>query len=164
MRYSKEQLEKRYQSLPDIVKKFFGSEETIDDIIDIGKKYHLHTDQLNILSEEVSLVIYGLELPSNFHSNLKRYLGVSEDTANLITYDLNQQLFSKIREELSKMSEQDDDKQAPTNSSQQLYQQKMGGITSAPKQTVEVKAQTGDNKDDSATTKPPRDPYRESIN
>lgn len=152
MRYLKEQLQKQYDVLPPKVKEIMGSEETINKILAIGKKYNLHIDQLNILSEEVGLVLHGLERTTSFQPNLRRYLGVSEDIANLITYDLNQEVFSKIREELEKI-----------NSPQQMFSDKMGGVSNVPKQEVEVKTQTGDNDIKETNGKPARDPYREPI-
>lgn len=142
----------QYQQLPKVVQDFMGSEETIDKILDIGKKYNLHIDQLSILNEEVSLVLHGLERNTNFNYNLRKYLGLSEDIANLITYDLNQEIFSKIRGEIEKMS-----------SPQQIFDQKMGGVVNVPKQEVEVKTQTGDNENKETSGKPARDPYREPI-
>ena len=156
MRYTKEQYREQYKNLSPVVKDFMESEETIDNILKIGGKYNLHIDQLNILNEEVSSILHGLEKLSTFHSNLRKYLGVSEDIANLITYDLNQDIFSKIRKELEKMSDS-------VNSPQQMFGQKMGGVSNVPKQEVEVESKTGDNEDKEADIRSSRDPYREPI-
>jgi hypothetical protein len=153
MRYTKEQYKKQYSVLPPVIKDFMAKEETIEKILDIGKKYNLHIDQLQILNEEVGLVLHGLEKPGNFINNLRKYLGLSEDIANLITYDLNQQIFAEIRGELEKLS----------SSPQQMFDQKMGGVMNVPKQEVEVKTQTGDNTVEGTVVKPARDPYREPI-
>lgn len=152
MRYSREQLTQGYEKLPEEIKRLLGSSEITDKIINIGKKYNLHLDEQSNLNEEMSLVLYGLEKTENFNSNLRRNINLSEDLANLITYDLNQQIFSKIREELKNSS-----------SPKQIFEEKMGGISNVPKQEVEVKTQTEDNKVAGAETKPPRDPYREQI-
>jgi len=159
MRYTKEQLQEQYKNLPPKIQALMGSASTIDNIIAIGKKYGLHIDQLNILSEEVSLILYGIEKPANFNANLRKYLGVSEDVANLITYDINQQVLAPIKEEIKELYSPLTDKKTPT---QRVFEQKMGGITNVPKQEIEVKPQTGDNKIVAPTT-PPRDPYREQI-
>jgi seryl-tRNA synthetase len=163
MRYTKEQYREQYKILPPIIRDFMESEETANKILRIGEKYNLHIDQLNILNEEVASILYGLEKISNFHSNLQKYLGVSEDIANLITYDLNQQIFSKIREELQKAPAQVIANNADSPSPQQNFDQKMSGVSNVPKQEVEVKTETGDNKGEEANSKPPRDPYREPI-
>jgi len=154
----------KYSQLPESLQDFLSSPTYSSSIKNIGDKYHLHIDQLGNLSELVTMTIIGLSSSSDFRSKLKRATGVQEDILNLIIYDLNQQLFSKIREELAKMTEQSDESRGQTSAPQQLFEQKMSGVTGAPKQTVEVKSQTGDNKEEVATTKPPRDPYRESIN
>lgn len=131
-------------------------------------KYSLHVDQIGIISEQLMLTMVGLASVTNFTESIRNKTGVSSDTANLITYDLNRQVFSKIREELEKVTAPDgsvrslpkteEQKSAP----EQRFDQKMGGVTSAPKQEVEVKQQTSDNKIVAPTT-PPRDPYREPI-
>jgi len=159
MRYSKEQLQAQYKLLPDRIKTLMGNTETVDNIMVIGKKYNFHIDQLNTLNEEVSLVLYGIERPENFQTNLRKYLGVSEDIANLITYDINQQILLPIKEDIKELYSPLSSKKSPT---EQTFDQKMGGMTSVPKQTVEVKPETGDNKITAPTT-PPRDPYREPI-
>lgn len=155
MRYSKEIIQAHYAKLPERIRDFMETDETIEKILNIGKKYRLHIDQLNGLSQEVGYILHNIEPASNFNRNLIKYLGLSEDVANLITYDLNQEIFSQIRRELEKIAIPED--------SQEFYRAKMSGISSVPKEEVAVEDKTEDNKDEATPTKPIRDPYREPI-
>lgn len=169
MRYTKEQLQKQYSILPEAVKEVVGSTDFYSTMIEIGKKYNLHTDQVNKLIEELSYVMYGLTKPIDFADNLHRYLAVSEDQANLITFDINERIFSKIRKELTELyngirpNEKETQtpvaKTEPAQTASGVFQQKMSGTFSVPQEKVEVKAEVSDNN----TIKPAFDPYREQF-
>jgi hypothetical protein len=147
---SKEQIATAYKSAPEGLQNIFFSEDFAKSLSTITKKYHLHIDQSGVLSEQVSAVILGLIKINNFNHELRQSLGISEDETNLIIYDLNQLLFSKIRktiEENSPETHQD------TPSTTTVFDAKMHGVANVPKQEVAVTPQTSDNK--------VRDPYRE---
>lgn len=169
MRYSKETIQAHYARLPERIRDFMETDETIEKILNIGKKYRLHIDQLNGLSQEVGYILHNIEPASNFNRNLIKYLGLSEDLANLITYDLNQEIFSQIRRELEKIAIPEEARSEPVEkaiegpSEQEMFQDKMSGLSNVPKTEVAVPAKTEDNKDTATTTKPIRDPYREPI-
>ncbi len=152
-------MDEAYAQLPKNLQDLLDSKETAATINNIGKKYALHIDQLGQLAIVVRAILSGLVSRQNSLSQLREETGLPEDTINLIVYDLNQQIFSKIREELEKET-------LPTQntSSKQIFEEKMSGVANVPKQEVEVKTQTGDNDTKDATVKPPRDPYREPIN
>lgn len=166
MRYSKEIIREHYNRLPEEVKEFMESEETIKKILDVGKKYQLHMDQINGLSSEVGYVLHGIEKSTDFVGNLTKYVGISEDVANLITYDLNQEIFSKIREELQKVDQglgQTTTGEGEAAGPKQMFEQKMAGVSNVPKQEVAVEAKTEDNKSSEPAPQAIRDPYREPI-
>jgi len=161
MRYPQELIREKSANLPEPIQKLLGSPSIVDAVIEIGKKYHLHLDAVNLLSEEMSLVLFGLERPQDFNPNIRKYLGLSEDVANLITYDINQLIFSKIRKELEELSQAQKAPSSANNASvpqsspsaPQVFAEKMRGLANVPKQEIAVTPQTGDNK--------VRDPYRE---
>lgn len=145
MRYTKEQIQAQYKILPEKIQDMMGATETVDTVLDIGKKHNMHIDQLNALSEEVSLVLYGLEKPESFHGNLRKYLGLSEDEANLITYEINQRILLPLREEIKKLYSPETKKEEKDNTT-----------TNVPTNKVADQPETGDNKI-------VRDPYREAV-
>lgn len=163
MKIDTDKIEEAYDSLPESLKSVLDSRETARTISDIGKKYSLHIDQLGKMAIVVRGIISGVVPRQNFLNQLREGTGLPEDVINLLVYDLNQQIFSKIREELQKSPTQIIADKSNSPSPQQIFEQKMEGISNVPKQKVEVKAETGDNKVEVANSKPPRDPYREPI-
>ncbi|MFA5001112.1 MAG: hypothetical protein WC531_02695 [Candidatus Paceibacterota bacterium] len=152
MKINTDEVNKAYERLPDNLKQIFDSKETSTTLINIGKKYNLHVDQLGQLTSLVHYVLLGFLAPQNFVQELKNSVGVSEDIANLITYDLNQKILIQIRQELEELSVQG----LPLETlAAAVFNEKMQGVANVPKQEVAVTPQTGDNK--------VRDPYRESI-
>ena len=158
----KEQLNQGYERLSDNLRNVFDAEETAKTLIGLGKKYNLHVDQLGQLTSLVHYVLLGFLAPQNFVRELRNSVGVSEDIANLITYDLNQKILIQIRQELEELSQNQGQPaktaSAPTisqNTAPAVFNEKMQGVANVPKQEVAVTPQTGDNK--------VRDPYRESI-
>jgi len=168
----KDLLNQAYDRLPDNLRAVFDAEETALTLINIGKKYNLHIDQMGELTTLVHYVLLGFLAPDNFVRELKNTVGISEDEANLITYDLNQQILVKIRKELEELSEQSGEVPAKpdrglpsvktTASAPTVFAEKMQGIANQPKKEVAVTAQNSDNDKEKSTT-PIRDPYRETI-
>jgi len=159
MKIDVDKMDEAYATLPENIQAVLDSKETAIIISKIGKKYALHIDQLGKLAIVVRAVLSGLVSRQDFLSQVKEETGLSEDQLNLVVYDLNQEIFSKIREELAQTGEM-----AGKSSPQQMFDEKMRGVSNVPKEEVEVKAETGDNKNEEMPATPaPRDPYRESI-
>ena len=93
------------QKLPDDLRKIILSTETADKIQAIGQKYNLHIDQMGALDEEVHNVLFGVSSPSKLTEQIKNRLGIEQSAADKITYDLNEQIFLKIRESLQALHE-----------------------------------------------------------
>lgn len=162
MDYTREQVQKQFDNLTPELKKIIATLDMEGLIDSLHKEYGLHLDQLGVLATEITMVLVGLNPSTSFRDRLTKKVGVAEDVANLITYKLNQQIFSKIRQELMKSTQQGI-KDTASVSPAQTFDSKMSGVTNVPKQEVEVKAQTEDNKVEETPAKPPRDPYREPI-
>jgi len=158
MKIEIEELNKAYDRLSEGIKEVYDAEETALILLNIGKKYNLHVDQTGELATVFHAVILGLIKISDLIPELKKNVGVSDDVANLIVYDLNQQIFSKIRQEMQKIY-------VPEKTPEQIIEQKLTSVTNVPKQEVEVNPQTGDNKSTNGAVAavPARDPYRESF-
>lgn len=170
-----EKINESYDRLGENLKEIFDSEETANTLMSLGKKYALHIDQIGQLTTIVHYVLLGFLPLKDFAKELKSSIGVSEDVSNLIIYDLNQQILSKIRQELEELSREQEEPtktaeseqvlptktpdgqaiSAPGPSATQVFDNKMKNVANVPKQEVTVTSQTTDNK--------VRDPYRESI-
>ena len=160
MKIEKEQIKLAYSRLPENIQQVFDAEETALALMAMGKKYGLHIDQIGQLTTIVHYVLLGLLPQRDFIKEIKNSVGVSEDIANLITYDFNQQILSKIRKELEELSPMTDASVKPKTEEQkpkvvQIFDEKMKTIANDPRQEVAVTPSTGDNNK-------VRDPYRES--
>src|SRR3989344_2703836 len=94
---------KRYMDIPEDVKKALFATTTSDAIFEVGKKHGLAIDKMGELSDETGLVMLGMTKPSEYIKNLEKRLGVEAIKAKEIAEDINQKVFSPIRESLKKI-------------------------------------------------------------
>ncbi|MCX6712079.1 MAG: hypothetical protein NT041_00110, partial [Candidatus Vogelbacteria bacterium] len=78
MKIDKEQLRDAYAKLPENIQQVFDADETSTALINIGKKYALHIDQVGMLTSLVHYVLLGFLPPQNFVRELKNMTGVAE--------------------------------------------------------------------------------------
>lgn len=162
MSYNQEQIRKQFDLLSPKIQAAIANLDmgTITD--GLRKKYNLHVDELGRIAEEITATMVGLTNVRDFSRNIKAQTGLSDDVINLITYDINQQIFSKIRKELEELSQgvkAPSEKELGQSSAPAMFDTKMTSVTNVPKQEVAVTAQTGDN----GKVAPTRDPYHEPI-
>lgn len=103
MQLSAEELQKRFKELPEALREAIFSAEIAETLLSIGKKYALSLERVGDLSTETSLVMLGVTHPKEYISQLQQELGVERDVAKNIAQEVNEQVFSKIREELKKL-------------------------------------------------------------
>lgn len=105
MKYTNEQINTIYRSLPLDVREVIASVEYMDKVQAIGKKYKLMIDKTGTLSEETGFVLMGLTPSKDFAKNIRERLEVSEDVAVNIVKEINEQIFFAVRESLKKIFE-----------------------------------------------------------
>ncbi len=98
-----EKIEEKFLELPEDVQKALFSVEVSETISGVGKKYGLVVNKLGELADETGLIMLGLTKPSEYIKNLEQRLGVSASQAKEIAEDINQKVFSPIRESLKKI-------------------------------------------------------------
>ena len=103
MDYTPEQLEEKFDMLPENVRKTLNSVDVEKHILSIGRSHKLHVDILDELADETGLVMLGLTHPRNYVEHLRERLGISNDEAVSLARDVNAQIFSPIREALKKV-------------------------------------------------------------
>lgn len=96
----KNQLQALYDRLPEAIKSVYDRPETNDEIYEIGDKYKLHIDQIGVIIKTAYAVMLGIVKPTDFTSTFAKEADIPEDIANLITHDINEQVFAPIRQEL----------------------------------------------------------------
>jgi len=119
MQYSLEQLNKKFDLLPEDIQSAISSSDVDQKIQNIGRQHNLHIDKMGELSDETGLVMLGFTHPSNFIKNIKGRVGVDENMAREITKEINEQIFKPIKNSLMKVHETEntitDDKQSETD-------------------------------------------------
>lgn len=101
--YTQEQLQKRYEGLPEDLKRAIYSVETADAIQEISKKYGLMIDQMGELAAETGLLMLGFTSPKDYIKNISARAGADIDTAKKIAEEINTEIFSKVKEHLKKL-------------------------------------------------------------
>ncbi len=102
MKHTTEQLNKIYQGLPEDLKDIIASVDSTTIIQDVGGKYNLHIDQIGELGSETGLVLMGITPPAQFVTNLASRMKVDRLIANEIANEINEKIFSRVRESLKK--------------------------------------------------------------
>ena len=93
----------KYRELPPDVREAIFSVDSADIIQSIAKKNNLTVDKMSELADEIGLLMLGNTEPKDFISNISRRLGVDKKTARDITAEVNDRIFTKIRESLKKI-------------------------------------------------------------
>ena len=89
-----------FKKLPLDLREAMSSIDTSTAVERIAGKHRLLIDKMGILAEEIGNVMFGVSHPKDFIHNLSDKLGVDRETARKIAEDVNQQIFSKVRESL----------------------------------------------------------------
>lgn len=105
MNYSEQILKARFEQLPESVKEAIIATPWKDKLAQIAGKHRMHIDQADRLDKETIIVMFGLEHPDNLVYNIAKHLDVSEEKAEAIAEDLNNEIFLKIRESLKMVTE-----------------------------------------------------------
>lgn len=99
----RDEIIKRYEELPEDIQKAYFSSATSDAIFEVGKKHGLVIEKMGELADETGLVMLGMTKPNEFIKNLEHRLEVEAIKAKEIAEDINQKVFSPIRESLKKI-------------------------------------------------------------
>lgn len=103
--YTKEEAQKRYDSLPLEVKALLYSPQMHATIEELGKKHQLHIDQLGLLEVETGAVMLGFTEMQDFQTVLMESLQVDRTKADAVAQDVSERLFTKIRDAMKQSYE-----------------------------------------------------------
>jgi hypothetical protein len=106
MKYTKEQINEKFQKLASPVQDIILSTNTEEAIKTIADKNSLHIDTAGQLNEQITFVMIGLEPASEFIKHIKERLQLPEEKARAVAKDVNEQIFNKIREVLKNTPQQ----------------------------------------------------------
>lgn len=112
---AEDEIDKKFNSLPKDIRDAITSADVDSKITELAKKYRLHIDKAEELSDETGLVMLGLTHPQDYLRNLKRRLELPDDLARDLVADVNEQIFKQIRESLKQIHSITNNEQQITN-------------------------------------------------
>lgn len=101
-------INERMEKLPLDLQQAINSTDNEQIIQEIGKRHHLHIDQIGELDNEIWQVMLGLEPAANFTTKIQARLGISQNEAEQIAGEVNSEIFLPIRESLKQIEENRD--------------------------------------------------------
>ena len=96
----KKLIEEQMQKIPAEVREAIRASDWERTIFNIGREHKMHIDDIDTLSIETILTMIGLEHPKDYADNIQKRVGLSDDELMNIVDQVNERLFSKIREAL----------------------------------------------------------------
>ncbi|MEI6296750.1 MAG: hypothetical protein WCO84_03845 [bacterium] len=115
MEHTKEQVNNIFQSLPVEIKTAILSVETFDSIVEISQKHQLHLDQQSTLGQETGNILLGISDPLDFVSTISTKLGIDKNIANQIVGEINEKIFSKVKDSLRNIHNAANKKEVPVS-------------------------------------------------
>ena len=101
--FTDQQIDQRYDDLPEDLKDAIFSVDTTSLVNMIGKKHGLAIDKIGDLANETGMVMLGVTHPNEFVANLAERLEADKEKARAIAQEINEQIFKKVRESLRKI-------------------------------------------------------------
>ncbi len=98
-------LQKKFDSLPEDLKEAITSVDFAESLQTIGKNRELHLDQLDQLFEQVGLVLLGEIHPDQFGPRVAKMFGLSESGKNMLVRDVDEKIFKPIHTSLMSLYE-----------------------------------------------------------
>ena len=96
----KKLIQEQMQRIPAEVREAIKSSDWERTIFNIGREHKMHIDDIDTLSVETILTMIGLEHPKDYPENIQKRIGLKDEELMNLVDEVNERLFSKIREAL----------------------------------------------------------------
>lgn len=130
-RPSIEEIEDRFNSLPEDIQEAIDGIGTAKAIYQIGQTHRLHFDQIQDLSASIGYLMLGFTKPPDFINDLTHNAEIPPSTATLIAKEVNEKILRPIKDRLREAHDNLGKKsligkrtEEPVN----LFEQKMKGL------------------------------------
>lgn len=90
-------VEQYLHTLPDNVAKAIENFKWTDVCVEIGEKFHLQIDELEVFKKETLLIAVGAEPASKYQNNLALRMGIPTEIAGQIVDEANDHIFSVLQ-------------------------------------------------------------------
>jgi len=101
--YTKDELFDFYDQLPQDLRDAMFSVDTAKIIREVGLSNSLNVAQMGMLAEETGFVFLGASPVNKFIDRLIERLGIDKEKAKKIAHEINEKVFSKVRETLKEI-------------------------------------------------------------
>jgi hypothetical protein len=104
-----EEMQKKFEGLPEDLKWAIMGANVDEKIIEIGKKYNLNVEELGQLSLETHGVMLGYILPDQFEESIRKSLNFPELKTKELAEEINEEIFKNIRERLMQQRKKEEE-------------------------------------------------------
>ena len=101
--YTKEQLWKIFEKLPEELKEVIFAEKTADDIYHISKRNNIKEEKISEVARLTGNVLLGILPPEEFRNTLKKELNLKKDIAENIAFQIERIIFFPNKKELTEI-------------------------------------------------------------
>jgi hypothetical protein len=102
--FTAEEIQKKFDGLPEEVKIAISSSAIKEKIQILAKRYDLMIDQTGELVDEIGLLMLGLVKSQNFIDDVIERCGIDAKRAKSIAQDVNQEIFTMVRQQMQKIN------------------------------------------------------------
>jgi hypothetical protein len=110
-KYTKEEINKIYEELPDNLKDVLFSEETSKNIYNSCKENDLNEEKMKEVSTLVGEIILGITSINDLEKNIVRDLEISIDKAKSISGEISRFVLSPVKEEIEQVFKKNTNKE-----------------------------------------------------
>lgn len=101
---SLEEIQKKFESLPEDLKWAIMGAKVDDNIIDISNAERLNVEQMGQLSLETYMVMFGFTPLDKFEESVKKSLGLPDEKTRAIVDAVNEKILKEIRKSMEKQT------------------------------------------------------------
>jgi hypothetical protein len=101
--YTKEELWKIIEKLPDELKEAVFSEKTAEDIFNICTRNGIEDERMSKVAKYVGRVLMGLLPPSEFEETLEKEVGIEKEVAKGVRREVEMLIFYPVRTRLEEI-------------------------------------------------------------
>ena len=98
MEITLEEIQKKFESLPEDLKWAVMAANVDENIIDIGQAQGLNVEQMGQLSLETHMVMFGFTNPDKFEESVKNRMNLGDEKTRAVVKAVNEKILKEIRE------------------------------------------------------------------
>jgi len=107
MEITLEEIQKKFENLPEDLKWAIMAANVDDKIIEIGQANGLNVEQIGQLSLETHMVMFGFTHPDKFERSVEGSLGLPDEKIKSIVNAVNEKILKEIRKQMMKSTEEE---------------------------------------------------------